>query len=64
MDQNNESPQRISLVPGLAVLCCFVTGIIAIVVALVETAAALGTGVCLLAAAVAFGLVAVACFSH
>ena len=65
MNDMNEDRQRLSSIPGLAILGCFVVGVaglIGAIVALCDVGGPVGAGVCLIASAFAFGLAANAVF--
>jgi hypothetical protein len=58
MSNEQNSSNKLSAIPGLAVCGCFVVGLIGIILAFVSSQ----PGICLLASAVAFGVVVHASF--
>ena len=65
MNDMNQDRQRLSAIPGLTILGCFVVGIaglIGAVAAMIYIEDFAGGGACLVASAIAFGLAANAVF--
>ena len=59
MAENENKSKRASIVPGLAVLALFLTGILAVLKTLaIKQPTTTGDAICLLAAAGAFGIIA------